>query len=53
MCLEDYTEHGWMSNGSVQWRETCFPEDALENVLNLQDFDDESGNESEYEDCGI
>ena len=27
MCLDDPTDHGWKSDGTVEWIEDYFPED--------------------------
>ena len=45
MCLDSPKDHGWDDNGSLIWRDICFPDDVsellFEKAPNLEEISDE------------
>ena len=53
MCLDDPIYHGWKQDGTVQWRDDCFPENITDVLETFDGKDDDYVSEYEFTDDEI
>ena len=53
MCLDDAIYYEWQQDGTVQWRDDCFPENITDILKTFDGKDDDYVSEFKFTDDGI